>query len=177
MLQRGADYGGIEHVIPSTVVSWIVQGVAAFVVACSAGLLLAAWRDREAVAIDDRIVALVAMCVGVLFGVAWELVQFLIDWIIGSDLQLSNLDTMTDLLWNNVGAVVGGACALWVYCRLLDAGAREQLGTRASWLFDGPSRVLDKHGFLMTLVVALALAIGVAAVWFAGRPMPGFQIA
>jgi hypothetical protein len=162
--------------IESTLIARIVQTAAAFVVAGCAGLLLGAWRDHEAFDIDDRIVALVAICVGLLFGVAWELIQFVVDWIWYTDLQLSNLDTMTDLLWNDVGAVVGGASALWVYCRLLDAHAREGLGATASWLFDGPSRLLDKHGFAMTVVVALVAAASVAAVWFAGRPMPGLPI-
>ena len=151
--------------------------LAALVFTGAAGLLLLSWRDRSAYAIDDRIVALAAMCAGLLFGVAWELVEFLSDWLIGSNLQRSNLDTMTDLLWNDVGAVVAGSLVVWAYCRFVDARARERLGTTAVWLVHGPSRLLDKHGFLMTIGVALVAAAAIGALWFAGRPVPGFPIA
>ena len=141
------------------------------------GLLLLSWRDRAAYDIDDRIMALVAMCAGLLFGVAWELVEFVIDWLTGSNLQLSNRDTMTDLLWNDVGAVSAGSLVVWVYCRFLDARARERLGDTAVWLVHGPSCLLDYHGFQITIGVALVAAAAVGALWFAGRPIPGFPIA
>ena len=156
--------------------SKLLHALVALVVAGGVGLLLLAWRDHERAPIDDRLVALAAMCAGLLFGVAWEEVEFVLDWLRYSDLQLSNLDTMTDLLWNGVGAAVAGSVVVWTYCRLLDYAGRKRLGIAAAWWFDGPSRALDRHGLLATIVVALAVAVAVGALWFAGRPVPGFPI-
>jgi hypothetical protein len=154
----------------------VVHGVTAFIVAAGVGLFIFAWRDHQRFEIDDRIVALISVCVGLLFGVTWELVEFVIDWVRYSDLQPSNLDTMTDLLWNDVGAVLAGALVAWGYCRVLDNRAHERLGVLAQFLVDGPSRLLDHHGFLMTIVVSVLAALAVGALWFAGRPVPGFPI-
>jgi hypothetical protein len=159
-----------------TFASKLGHALGAFVAAGAVGLVLLAWRDRESLDIDDRIVALVTMCLGLLFGVAWELIEFVLDWVRNSDLQFSNLDTMSDLLWNDVGAVVAGSVVVSAYCHLLGANVRARLGALAVWLFDGPSRVLDKHGFLMTIVVTLIAASAVAVLWFTGRPVPGFPI-
>jgi hypothetical protein len=63
-----------------------------------------------------------------------------------------------------------------VYCHMLDGGDRAALGASAEWLVDGPSRVLDRHGFLLTILVAAAIALAIAALWFAGRPVPGIPI-
>jgi hypothetical protein len=93
-----------------------------------------------------------------------------------SDLQKSNTETMTDLLWSDAGAVIGAVLAVRLYCRWLRTRDRQQLGDLAVWLFDGPSRWLDRHGMLMTVVVALIAGAAVAALWFADRPVPGFPI-
>lgn len=154
----------------------VMHGIAAFIVAGGIGFLILAWRDHQRFEIDDRVVATVSMCVGLLFGVAWELVEFVVDWVRYSDLQLSNLDTMTDLLWNDVGSVVAGSMVVWAYCSLLNLRAREHLGAFAERLVHGPSHVLDRHGFLITIIVALLAAIAVGALWFVGRPVPGFPI-
>jgi hypothetical protein len=155
----------------------VVNLVAAFVACGGAGLLLLAWRDRERIGLDDRIAALLTMCFGLLFGVTWEVIEFLIDWVWALQLQRSNLDTMTDLLWNDVGAVVGGALIVWIYCRMISVELRLRLGALAIFLIDGPSRWLNRHGFAMTIVVTLVVAAAVGALWFAGRPVPGFPIA
>ena len=154
-----------------------MRTVAALVVTGIVGLLLLAWRDHEKVDLDDRLAALFTVCCGLLFGVGWELVEFTIDWIVGLQLQASNLDTMTDLLWNNVGAVIAGTSVVWLYCRVIDYAARARIGRVAVWLVDGPRRLHDRHGFLVTIVVALVAAATVGALWFAGRPLPGLAIA
>ena len=159
------------------IVALVLHCLAAFIVALGIGLLVLAWRDQQRFDIDDRLVALLTMCIGLLFGVAWELLEFVLDWIRYSDLQQSNLATMSDLLWNDVGSVLAGSIVVWVYCRLLDLRTRERLGALAQFLVDGPSQMLDRHGFLMTIVVAILAAIAVGALWFAGRPVPGFPIA
>jgi hypothetical protein len=154
----------------------VEHAVSGFVVALIFGLLLLAWRDREKVDLDDRLAALLAMCGGLLFGVIWEVLEFVQDWIRYTDVQQSNLDTMTDLLWNDFGAVVGGALMAAVYCHVLGFDVRARLGAIADWLVNGPSQVLDKHGFLVTIVVSIVAAVAVGALWFAGRPIPGFPL-
>ena len=138
------------------------------------GLLVLGWRDRARIDVVEQLAALLAIFVGMLFGVAWELVEFVLDWVRDSNLQPSNTSTLVDMLWNDVGAVVGGAVAGRVYCHVLSARQRARLGELAAWLFDGPSWVLDRHGFLITIIVSLLAVIGVATLWFVGRPVPGF---
>jgi hypothetical protein len=149
----------------------------ASVVAGGVGLLLLAWRDRERVDLDDRLAALVTICSGLLFGVAWEVVEFILDWVLALHLQLSNLDTMTNLLSNDVGAVVAGALVVWAYEDVVSQSTRLRLGALAIFLVDGPSRELQRHGFAMTVVIAILTAAAVGALWFAGRPVPGFPTA
>ena len=103
----------------------------------------------------------------------WEIVEFVLDWLRDADLQKSNSDTMTDLLWNDVGTVIGALVAARLYCHWLRPNDHSDLGQTAAWLVDGPSRVLDRHGFLVSIVVTLLVAAAVAGLWFAGRPVPG----
>jgi hypothetical protein len=91
--------------------------------------------------------------------------------------QKSNSDTMTDFLWNDFGAVVGAVLAARLYCHLLAGQERAVLGALAALLVDGPSRVLDRHGVLITVVVLVLAGASVLAVWFASRPLPGFGVA
>ena len=140
------------------------------------GVLLLAWRDLEGVDLADELAALLSMFAGIFFGVMWELVEFLIDWARNSDLQKSNSDTMTDLLWNDVGAAIAAVLATRLYCHWLSARQRQDLGGLVTWLVGGPSRVLDRHGFLMTFVAAVVISAVVLVVWFSGRPVPGFAI-
>jgi hypothetical protein len=140
------------------------------------GLLLFAWRDVEQIGLADELATVMAMCAGVFFGVIWEIVEFVIDWVGNADLQKSNSDTMTDFLWSDLGAAVAAVVAARLYCRRLGRREREGLGGLAVWLVSGPSRLLDRHGFLITLVAAVAIAGAVTVVWFSGRPVPGFAI-
>jgi hypothetical protein len=71
---------------------------------------------------------------------------------------------------------VGGALMAAVYCHVLGFDVRARLGAIADWLVNGPSQVLDKHGFLVTIVVSIVAAVAVGALWFAGRPIPGFPL-
>jgi hypothetical protein len=157
------------------VVHWgkVVHGLEGFLVAITAGLLLLAWRDHERIDLSDQLAVLMTICVGMFVGVMWEIVEFVLDWVRYSDLQKSNSDTMTDLLWNDVGTVVGALLAARLYCHVLRANERSETGQVAVWLIDGPSRVLDRHGFVVSIIVALLVAAAVVALWFAGRPVPG----
>jgi hypothetical protein len=154
----------------------LVHGVECFLMALLVGLLILGWRDRESIDLTNQLAALLTLFAGVLFGVLWELIEFVIDWVRYSDIQKSNTDTTTDLLWSDVGAVIGAVLAVRLYCRWLRARDRDDLGDIAVWLLDGPSRFLDRRGFLMMILVAVLAGAAVAALWFAGRPVPGFPI-
>jgi hypothetical protein len=151
----------------------VVHFLAAVCVTLPVGLLLLGWRDRKAIDLSDQLAAALSILAGMQFGVLWKLVEFVLDWVFSTDLEKSNSQTMTDLLWNDVGTVVAAVLATRLYCHALSAPQRQQLGRVATWLFGGPSRVLDRHGVLVTLVVAAVAAVTVASLWFAGRPMPG----
>jgi hypothetical protein len=153
-----------------------VHGVEGFLVALGVGLLVMAWRDCEAVDLADQLAVLLAICTGMVFGVIWELVEFAIDWVNYSDLQKSNTDTMTDFLWSDLGAVIAALITARMYCHVMTSQQRHELGRVAVWLVDGPSRFLDRHGLLATIVVAVGMGVFVAALWFSGRPVPGFPI-
>jgi prepilin signal peptidase PulO-like enzyme (type II secretory pathway) len=152
----------------------LVHCLAALGVSLLVGLLVLGWRDREAVDLGDQLATVLSMLVGFLFGVLWELVEFVLDWARVTDLQASNSQTMLDLVWNDVGAVVGALLAARLYCHVVSACRRQELGHLAAWLVAGPSHVLDRQGVLVTIVVAAGAALTVASLWFAGRPMPGF---
>ncbi len=161
------------------IVHWgkVVHGLEGFLVALLVGVLLLGWRDLEAIDLSDQLAALLTIFSGMFFGVMWEIVEFVLDWVRYSDLQKSNSDTMTDFLWNDLGVVVGTLIGLRLYCHALETGPRQEIGRVARWLVNGPDRLLDRHGLLLSVVVALLAAAAVAALWFAGRPLPGLAIA
>jgi hypothetical protein len=147
----------------------LVHALEAFGVTLLFGVLLLAWRDHAAVDISDQLSALLSMFVGILFGVAWEMLAFLIDWTLGSDLQKSNSDTMTDMLWNDAAAVVAGVAVTRLYCHVIAPARRASIGKFAAWLVDGPSGILDRNGVLVTIIVAALGAVAVATLWAANR--------
>ena len=59
-------------------------------------------------------VALAALLVGTILalGVVWELVEWLADYTVGSDMSLGRADTVHDLLWDAVGATLGSILAV-----------------------------------------------------------------
>jgi hypothetical protein len=160
----------------AVLVGKLAHGVEGLVVTLAVGLLLLAWRDARAIDLSEELAALIAMFTGIFFGVMWKLVEFVLDWVTYADLQKSNSDTMTDFLWNDVGAVIAAVLAARAYCRWLSPSQRHELGRIAGRLAAGPSRLLDRHGLLMTLVVATLTSVAVGALWFSGRPVPGVQI-
>jgi hypothetical protein len=140
------------------------------------GLLFLGWRDFAQIDVTDELATLLAIFFGVLFGVAWVIVEFVRDWAAYSDLQKSNTDTMTDLLCNDVAAVLAALLVVRVYCHLTSRQDRKALGATAEWLVDGPSRLLERHGLTLTVIAAGLIAAAVATLWFAGRPVPGVSI-
>jgi hypothetical protein len=153
-----------------------VHAVDGFCAAFIFGLLFLGWRQQARVELADELAALLTMFFGVLFGLIWEVVEFIRDWVAYSDLQKSNTDTMTDFLCNDVAVVLAALLAMRVYCHVLAAGDRQRLGTTAEWLVDGPSRLLDRHGLALSAIALGLIAASIAALWFAGRPVPGIPI-
>jgi hypothetical protein len=156
-------------------VSYAIHAVAAARATFGFGLLLLGWRERTRTDITDELAALLTMFAGVLFGVLWAILDFTRDWVAYSDLQRSNAETMTEFLSNDIAAVLAALLAVSVYWRLRSA-RREALASSAAWLFDGPSRVLDRHGLAMTTIGMGLIAATVLTLWFAGRPVPGVSI-
>jgi hypothetical protein len=161
-----------------TVQHWgkLVHAVDGLCAAFTFGLLFIGWRAQARVDLTDELAALVTMFSGVLFGVLWEIVEFLRDWVAYSDLQKSNNDTMTDFLCNDVAVVVAALLAMRVYCHVLSPAERQRLGATAEWLVDGPSRLLDRHGLALTAITLGLIAASVLSLWLAGRPVPGIPI-
>jgi hypothetical protein len=153
--------------------------VHALVGACATalfGLLLLGWRDLTQIDVTDELAALLTICAGIFFGVMWEIVEFVIDWVAYSDLQKSNTDTMTDLMWNDVACILAAVLVVRLYSHVTSAADRQQLGQTAEWLVDGPSRLLNRHGLTLTVITAACIVVAVAVLWFAGRPVPGLSI-
>jgi hypothetical protein len=95
-----------------------------------------------------------------------------LDWIRYSDMQKSNTDTMTDMLSNNLGAVLGTLLVFHAYCRWTGLDVRGELGDLAIWVFTPVGQLLDQHGKLLGVLVLLGITLYVAALWFAERPLP-----
>lgn len=153
----------------------LVHAVDGFCVALLFGLLFLTWRTYERIDVTDELGGLFIACVGIVFGLLWEFVGFILDWTTDSDFQKSNTDTMTDFLCNDVAVVV----ATLIVVRVVSHLSREQtqsLGALTEWLVDGPSRLLDRHGFALGLVASALIVAAVASLWFSGRPLPGIPI-
>ena len=156
------------------VVFWgkLVHAAEGFLVASGAAYLLIAYRDREEPGVRTQVVALMAMLLGVTFGMFWELLAFVLDWIRHSDLQQSNTDSMTDMLSNDLAAVLGALLALHAYCHWTRPAAQREVGHLATWLFKPLGRLLDTHGTLLTSFVLLAIAAYIVALWYTERALP-----
>jgi hypothetical protein len=154
------------------VIYWgkLVHVVEGFLVTAVVGLLLLSFTDRPRLDIHTQILALTTIGVGVTFGAFWEFLEFLLDWVRYSDLQKSNTDTMTDMLGNDVAAVLATLLAFHAYHHWIIE--KRELGDLADSIFTPIGRLLDRHGTLLALVALLSIAVYVAALWYAERPLP-----
>jgi hypothetical protein len=105
------------------------------------------------------------MCFGIALGAVWELIEFAFDWFANANLQKSNADTATDILTNNVGAIFGTLLGLWIYRHHSTQNAREDFGRVAEWLTARFASMLQRHGRLMGVGVAV-LTVGIVAAGF-----------
>ena len=154
----------------------LVHGVEGGLMAGLAACLLLGYADRVELGLPRQLAALASVCVGISAGAVWEFVEFLIDWVSSADLQKSNADTMTDLLWSNLAAVAATVLAVRVYHHTLADQERASLGALGECLFAPIGRLLDRHGKLAFLLLLLILAASMAGLWFTGRPVPGLPI-
>lgn len=112
-------------------------------------------------------VVVAALC-GISLGVFWEFVEFTMDSFGLAHLQKSNADTMTDLLADTIGAILGAALAYWVGRHLLSAVEREGLGRVDQWLTPRLDGFASSHGTLVGIVLALLLAGIIGVSWLYG---------
>jgi len=156
------------------IVSWgkLVHAAEGFLVASVAAYLLIAYRDREQPGVHTQVVALMSMLVGVTFGACWEFLAFVLDWIRHSDLQKSNTDTVTDMLSNDLAAVLGALLALHAYYHWTRPAAQREVSDLAAWLFNPIGRLLDARGKLLAAFVLLGIAVYCTALWYAERALP-----
>jgi hypothetical protein len=143
----------------------LATGVATF--------LLLGYRECHELDIPDGLAAFGAMLFGMALGASWELVEFAFDWFGNANLQKSNADTMTDILTNDAGAIFGALFAFWLFRHHTSPRAREQCGEIAEWLTGRLSNLLQRHGFLVGVLVALTFAAIIFAGWYVDRgPIP-----
>jgi hypothetical protein len=154
----------------------LVHGLEGGLLAGIAALLLVGYADRAELGLSRQLAALAAVCVGITAGVVWEFVEFVIDWVTSGDLQKSNTDTMTDLLWSNLAALGGAVLAVRVYHHVWDDASRAAVGGLAECLFAPIGHFLNRHGKLAFLLMVLVIAASIAGLWFTGRPVPGLPI-
>jgi hypothetical protein len=151
----------------------VVHGVEGVCVTTVAALLLLGYRERAQPGLPIHIAALASVCIGITFGACWEFVEYLLDWLRYSDLQKSNTDTMSDLLWHDLGAIATTVLIFHVYHHTLSQRTRANLGQFADALVTPLGDFLNRHGKLAAALVLLGIAVYVAALWLAGRPVPG----
>jgi hypothetical protein len=172
VLGLGSAVLGLSDRIPH----WgkLLHAVAAGCFALVFGLLLLGFRDAERIDLSAHLAGMATILVGMTFGSVWEIVEFSLDWVLHTDLQTSNPETMLDLLFGVVGGVTGGLVALRTYHRGLGDRQRKELGTLADWLWAPAARLLDERGGMVAMLALLALLALIGALWVAGgRYVPG----
>jgi hypothetical protein len=77
--------------------------------------------DGDAFAAPPAAVAFLAFCFALSIGALWEIFEFTVDQIFGTQMQKSATDTMVDLIFDALGAIIG-ALAGYFYLRGWRAG-------------------------------------------------------
>jgi hypothetical protein len=158
-----------------TVWHWgkLVHAAEAVCATAIAALVLLGYREHAQPGLPIHLAALASMCIGITFGAVWEFAEYLQDWLRYSDLQKSNADTMTDMLWNDLAAVVTTVLFFHVYHHVLKEPTQQRIGRFADALATPTGRFLDRHGKVAVVLILGGIVAYVVALWFAGRPIPG----
>ncbi len=119
--------------------------------------LLLGYRDAFHKRLPVHLIAALGLLFGMAVGAAWEYVEFASDWFGDADLQKSNADTITDLISNDIGALVALLLSLRFY-RYLRLDERTRAGELALWLSQGIGRSVDRHGGAIGAAAGAALA-------------------
>lgn len=154
----------------------LVHGVEGGAAAALAAWMLLGFSHQHKLDLPTQLAGLASICVGITVGAVWEFYDFLVDWVWRSDLQKSNADTMTDMLWADLAAGVAALLAVRIYYHTFSPGERTATGAVAERLFSPLGQLLERHGKLMLLLAILLLAAFIASLWFTGRPVPGLPI-
>ena len=126
--------------------------------------LLLGYRRLRRLDVPEASLWVGAALVGVALGTGWEIVEFIQGFLAAANLQLSNVDTMTDLIADMAGAVCGAVVAVWLYRHTTIDGEREQFGRIAVWLAE--------H-LLAGVGITLLLGALLGAAWLINRlPLP-----
>lgn len=153
----------------------VLHGAEGCLVTLTFGLLFFAYRDRARLGLSDPMVAFTTILGGFVFAMSWEILEFFLDWARYSDIQKSNADTMTDMLWTDLGVAIAAVLAAHAYAHWTTRRQRAELGAASEWMVEGPSRVLTRHGGWVLIGVVLLFAVLVGALWIAGgRTIPGW---
>ena len=139
--------------------------------ALMAGWLLLGYRDVYAPRLPNHFVGLLGWLSGASIGAVWEFIEFSSDWFGDADLQKSNADTMSDLLANDIGALVAILIGQYLFLHVFSADQRREIGQVAHWLTSGLGKLLDRAGRPVGVVVALGIAAAIGAgVWIDRNP-------
>jgi hypothetical protein len=151
----------------------LVHGVEGICITAMAALLLLGYRQRAQPGLPIYVAGIATLCIGITFGALWEFTEYVLDWLRYSDLQKSNADSMTDMLWNDLAAAATTVLVFHLYLTALSRQRQGRLGRFADALFTPLGDFLERHGKLAALLTLLGIVAYVTALWFAGRPVPG----
>src|SRR5919199_523008 len=139
--------------------------------ALMAGWLLLGYRDVYAPRLPNHFVGLLAWLIGGSIGAIWEFIELASDWFGDADLQKSNADTMSDLLANDIGALLATLIGQYLFLHVFSADQRREIGQGAHWVTAWVGKLLDRAGRPVGAVLALAIAAAIGGgVWIDRNP-------
>lgn len=151
----------------------LVHPAEIFLSSAVAVFLFLGYRHVHQLEIPDGLAASIAMLFGIVLGLVWELIEFGSDWFLGTGLQKSNADTMTDIQTNIGGAIFGTLLGFWLYRHRLDDAQQVKMGEIADWLTGRLARLFERHGVLVGIVFAVVFAAIMLYGWYVDRgPLP-----
>lgn len=151
----------------------LVHPAEIFLSSAVAVFLFLGYRHVHQLEIPDGLAAAIAMLFGMALGLVWELIEFGSDWFLGTGLQKSNADTMTDIQTNIGGAIFGPLLGFWLYRHRLDDSQQSKMGEIADWLTGRLARLFERHGVLVGIVFAVVFAAIMLYGWYVDRgPLP-----